>query len=482
MVELDKDFETTMGHLSRKTKDLEVPIMIIIEGALASGKSRLANALYMTLDAKYTDFVATHPPMEIDKRYPFLYPFWKTLPKNGDINIHFRSWYAHLIDYEAQNIQDNIRVEYKYIRDDIYNFEKTLIDRGYEIIKFYVHADDDVKKEHMKVLEENPASQWKAEEFQERMDNVNYEKEMEIFLENPTPSPWTVLDFKDEESAVESLFETIFERLEARIEKEEDKKKPKTDGEFTKDYKPTLFKFDFDKESLDKDDYKDKLEPLQNRMREIQYKLYEKKMPLLLVYEGMDAAGKGGNIKRTRALLDPTGYSINAISAPTDIELAHHYLWRFYIDVPRSGHISFFDRSWYGRVLVERVEGFATNKEWKEAYQEINHFEKSLVHSGAIIIKIFLSLDKDEQLERFEDREQDPDKEWKLTDEDWRNREKWDMYVQASEEMIFNTNTSEAPWYVIPGNNKRYARVEALKRIIEFCERRLEEEEKRIKK
>lgn len=481
MIDLDKDFEMKMGHLSRRTHELEIPVMIIIEGALASGKSRLANALYMTLDAKYTDFFATHPPMEIDKRYPFLYPFWKALPKNGDINIHFRSWYAHLIDYEAQNIKDNIRVDYKYIRDDIYNFEKTLIDRGYEIIKFYVHADDEVKKEHLKALEENPASQWKAEEFQERMDNVNYEKEMEIFLENPTPSPWTILDFKDEQSSVESLFETIFDRLERRIEHREKKKKPNVDGEFIENYKPTLFNFDFDKESLDKDDYKAQLEPLQQRMREIQFKLYEKKMPLLLVYEGMDAAGKGGNIKRTRMFLDPTGYTINAVSAPTEIELAHHYLWRFYIDVPRSGHISFFDRSWYGRVLVERIEGFATNKEWKEAFQEINNFEKSLVHSGAIIIKIFLSLDKDEQLERFEDREKDPDKEWKLTDEDWRNRDKWDQYIQASEEMIFNTNTSEAPWYVIPGNNKRYARVEALKRIVEFCERRLEEQDKHKK-
>lgn len=237
-----------------------------------------------------------------------------------------------------------------------------------------------------------------------------------------------------------------------------------------------MFTFDFEKESLEKDEYDEQLERYQQRMREVQFKLYEKKMPLLLVYEGMDAAGKGGNIKRTRVNLDPTGYTINATSAPTDIELAHHYLWRFYTNVPRSGHISFFDRSWYGRVLVERIEGFATRKEWKEAYQEINHFEKSLVHSGAIIVKIFLSLDKDEQLARFEAREDDADKNWKLTDEDWRNRDKWDKYIQASEEMIFNTNTSEAPWYVIPGNDKRYARVEALRRIVEFCERRLNED------
>ena len=189
----------------------------------------------------------------------------------------------------------------------------------------------------------------------------------------------------------------------------------------------------------------------------------------------MDAAGKGGNIKHTRALLDPTGYTNNAIGAPSDIELSHHYLWRFANRIPRTGHIGFFDRSWYGRVLVERVEGFATMREWQQAYQEINDFEKSLSNAGAIIIKFFLSLDKEEQLERFRDRENTPEKAWKITEEDWRNRDKWDLYLEASEDMINYTSTIIAPWCIISANNKRYARITALETIIKMCESRLKE-------
>lgn len=179
-------------------------------------------------------------------------------------------------------------------------------------------------------------------------------------------------------------------------------------------------------------------------MREIQFALYDRKIPLILVFEGMDAAGKGGNIKRIREKLDPTGYRVNGISAPTDVELKHHYLWRFAKEMPRTGHIELFDRSWYGRVLVERVEGFATADEWQRAYDEINAFEKMWTDEGAIILKFFLTLDKEEQLKRFKDRQENVNKQWKITDEDWRNREKWDLYVESSHDMVEKTNTSYA--------------------------------------
>lgn len=231
--------------------------------------------------------------------------------------------------------------------------------------------------------------------------------------------------------------------------------------------------FEDTSDDMSKAEYKELLPKLQARIRELQYALYERKIPLMLVYEGMDAAGKGGNIKRVRESLDPTGYEVNAISAPTETELSYHYLWRFATDVPRSGHIEIFDRSWYGRVLVERVEGFATNKEWQRAYDEINKFEKALTIEGAIVIKFFLVLDKDEQLKRFEERQVTPEKQWKITDEDWRNREKWDLYLEASKDMIDNTTTEHAPWVIIPANNKRAARIKALKTIISVCEERL---------
>lgn len=474
MIEVEKDLEYALGKVTRKAHDLGIPVMIVIEGPPASGKSRLSNALYMALDAKYTDFVAARPPRDIDLRYSFMHRYWNYLPKKGDINIHFRSWYAQYIEFKENNIRDNIKVGFEKIENDMENFEKTLVQNGYEILKFYINTDKEVREQHIAKIRKNPILQWKAEEFQERLDHFDYEGEMERLMAQESVRPWTKIDFDDKKHAVQKTFKTIIKTLEKRIKKEKGKKKKKVSGKFSEDFETALFHFDFKNERIKKKEYKEILPELQYRMREIQFQLYKEKIPLILVYEGMDAAGKGGNIKRTRSALDPTGYTNNAIGAPTSIELAHHYLWRFASKIPRSGHIGFFDRSWYGRVLVERIEGFCAKKEWRQAYEEINDFERSLYHSGAIIIKFFISLDKDEQLTRFFDRLDTPEKEWKLTDEDWRNREKWDLYLEASEDMINKTNTDYAPWKIIPGNDKRYARVTALKTIIEICESKLE--------
>lgn len=479
MISIDKALEFELGEVTRETHDLDIPVMIIIEGAPASGKSRLSNALYMSLDAKYTNFVATRPPRESDLRYPFMHRYWYYLPKNGNINIHFRSWYSQLIEFKDYNIKHNIRTDFKQIEDDMRNFEKTLKNNGYEILKFYINTDKEVRERHIQKLQDNPVLKWKAEEFQSHLQHHEYDEEMEYFLQDETVSPWIKITFHNKEEAANTLYSTIINQLKKRIKKEQSKS-PLIDGKFSDNFETDLFTYDFDKESIKKNQYKALLPELQSKMREIQFQLYREKIPLVLVYEGMDAAGKGGNIKRTRALLDPTGYKNNAIGAPTDIELAHHYLWRFAKRTPRSGHIGFFDRSWYGRVLVERVEGFAKQHEWQQAYEEINDFEKSLHNSGAVIIKLFLSLDKDEQLQRFKNREDTPEKQWKITSEDWRNREKWDLYLEASGDMVRKTNTDYAPWVIIPANDKRYARITALKTIIEICQERLDEVKKGV--
>ena len=205
-------------------------------------------------------------------------------------------------------------------------------------------------------------------------------------------------------------------------------------------------------------------------MREIQFALYDRKIPLILVFEGMDAAGKGGNIKRIREKLDPTGYRVNGISAPTDVELKHHYLWRFAKEMPRTGHIELFDRSWYGRVLVERVEGFATADEWQRAYDEINAFEKMWTDEGAIILKFFLTLDKEEQLKRFKDRQENVNKQWKITDEDWRNRENgiytWNQVTIWLRKQIHPMHHGLWSLLII-----KTSRIEILKYIIRNCEK-----------
>jgi polyphosphate kinase 2 (PPK2 family) len=210
---------------------------------------------------------------------------------------------------------------------------------------------------------------------------------------------------------------------------------------------------------LSREEYKERLDAGQDKLRLLEHEIYMARIPVVIVYEGWDAAGKGGNIRRLTREMDPRGYEVIPVAAPNDIERAHHYLWRFWTALPKAGHITIFDRSWYGRVLVERVEGFCSRKEWQRSYSEINAFERHLANFGTVILKFWLHIDQDEQLRRFKARENTPYKQWKITDEDWRNREKWPAYEQAVEEMLQRTSTPQAPWTVVPSTCKQYARV-----------------------
>lgn len=231
-------------------------------------------------------------------------------------------------------------------------------------------------------------------------------------------------------------------------------------------------------QNLSKQQYRESLIRYQLQLRELAYRLYEQKQLLIVVYEGWDAAGKGGNIKRLTERLDPRGYEVFSIAAPKGDDATHHYLWRFWrrLKPPDEKQILIFDRSWYGRVLVERVEGFCTTSEWKRAFREINEFERQLVDFGHIVVKFWVHISKDEQLRRFQERENTPHKQWKLTDEDWRNREKWDRYARAVNDMLLKTSTISAPWTVIEGNSKWYARVKAVRTLVDTLSRELDYE------
>ena len=224
---------------------------------------------------------------------------------------------------------------------------------------------------------------------------------------------------------------------------------------------------------LKPEEYREKRKKLQKKLAKLQNQLYQKKIPVILAFEGWDAAGKGGAIKRLTEAMDPRGYQVVPISSPNDVEKAHHYLWRFYEHFPKTGHMAIFDRTWYGRVLVERVEHFATKKEWQRAYNEINEMEAHLVEEGAVVLKFWIHIDKDEQKKRFEARQDTPEKQWKITDEDWRNREKWEAYEQAVDEMLQKTSTANAPWHIIESVDKRYARIKAMEIVIDAIERAL---------
>ncbi len=219
--------------------------------------------------------------------------------------------------------------------------------------------------------------------------------------------------------------------------------------------------------SLDKETYQENLIKYQVALHTLGYQVYVQERPVVMVFEGWDAGGKGGAIKRVTEKLDPRGYVVYSIAAPKGDDAIRHYMYRFWRRLPESGQIAIFDRSWYGRVMVERIEGFCTESDWKRAYREINQFERQLVDFGTILFKFWLQISKAEQLARFESRSNDPLRRWKLTEEDWRNREKWSVYAQAVDEMLRKTSTVTAPWTIVEGDDKYYARVKVLKTLVD---------------
>ena len=234
-----------------------------------------------------------------------------------------------------------------------------------------------------------------------------------------------------------------------------------------------LAKVDLTKSYTEKE-YHKKKKKLQKKIRKLHGELYRRQIPVIIGFEGWDAGGKGGAIKRLTEKMDPRGFTVNTTAAPNDYEKAHHYLWRFWKNVPKKGHVAVYDRTWYGRVMVERIEGFCTKKEWQRAFKEINDMEAQFVQSGAIVLKFWMQIDKEEQRKRFEERQKNPKKQWKITEEDWRNRDKWDAYEEAVNEMLIRTSTPEAPWVIVEGNCKYYARIKVLEAVIEAIEKRLE--------
>jgi polyphosphate kinase 2 (PPK2 family) len=268
-----------------------------------------------------------------------------------------------------------------------------------------------------------------------------------------------------------AVFETIIDEAGRQLKKREDAKKAPA-IQLAPVSKSILDTADLSK-ALTRAQYDNQRKIYQQRLWELEHEVYLRRLSVVMVYEGWDAAGKGGNIKRLVRRMDPRGYEVIPIAAPNDVELAHHYLWRFWEKMPKAGHFAIFDRSWYGRVLVERIEGYAQENEWKRAYQEINEMEEVMANYGTLIFKFWVDVDPGEQLKRFQDREKTPAKKWKITEEDWRNREKWDRYREAVDEMLYRTHTSYAPWTIVESNNKLYARIKAMKTVVKALEKHL---------
>jgi polyphosphate:AMP phosphotransferase len=467
-----------LGNLQRVAKSLSIPTIILFEGWSASGKGTLINELILPLDPRGFTVYSDKKPTEEDAFYPFLRRFWRRTPTRGRIAIFDRSWNRRVITDRINKVLKGRRLLQAF--EDIRSFERQLTDEGTLIVKFFLHISKEEQKRRFNALRANRSTAWRVTKDdlrqQARYDEYLAATENMLTETDADFAPWTVVEAHDRRFATLKIFATVIDALERAVAAMAQKSgTTATSSQLASSFKTTaLDKVDLSL-SLNEETYDARIGKAQDAIRELEYKIYLRRIPVVIVYEGWDAAGKGGNIRRLTKNLDPRGYGVVPIAAPNDLEKAHHYLWRFWAQMPKAGHITIFDRSWYGRVLVERVEGFCSEAQWRRAYREINGMEQHLGHFGTVILKFWLHIDPDEQLRRFKERENLSHKQWKLTDEDWRNREKLPQYKEAVEEMLHRTTTPDAPWIVVESNCKRYARVKVLEAVCDAIRQRLNE-------
>ncbi len=476
-----EDLEARLSRLQREARSLGLPIIVVFEGWGGAGKGTQINNLILPLDPRGFTVFTTPAPTAEEARRPFLWRPWCNTPAKGRMAIFDRGWYPPVLDVRSTG--DGQEAQLAEAFDDIEAFERQLAAAGTLIIKFFLHISQSEQKRRFAKLEKNPSTRWRVSDT-DLGQNRHYQKHLAAVEEMLARTDrefarWTLVEAQDERFAAVKIFATMAAAIEERVAGERQRLAAAAvadpggeDGPRAAGDTGILAALDLSL-SLGEKEYRRRLKAGQRRLRELEHEIYMRRLPAIIVYEGCDAAGKGGNIKRLTKELDPRGYEVIPVAAPNDIEKAHHYLWRFWMALPKTGHLAIFDRSWYGRVLVERVEGFCSRNEWQRAFAEINEFERHLANFGAIIVKFWLQIDPDEQLRRFEERQRDPDKQWKITDEDWRNREKWEQYEAAVEEMLFRTSTVKAPWTVIESNCKRHARVKCLETTIAAIEAKL---------
>ena len=461
-----------LGELHRKLHERKIPAIIVFEGWDAAGRGTLINELILRLDPRGFKVFANNTCHADATAHPFLWQFWNTIPAAGKVMIYDKSWYDRVLSERIDGL--SVPEKLAAIYDEIVSFERQLSDSGCILIKFFLHITRKEQKKRMEKLEQDPSTRWRVGEVEWRRHR-KYDEYVDVIEETLSRtdrdySPWIPVAAMDRRFAAVKICETIAQSFEQQLARLEQQPILKPSTELTENRQEISASI-LDRVTMLKewkpDDYEKAMDRFGKKLHEMHYEAYKKKIPVLILFEGWDAAGKGGAIKRLVQHLDPRGYEVVPVAAPNDTEKSHHYLWRFWQAVPAAGRISIFDRTWYGRVLVERVEGFCQETEWRRAYREINEFEQQLTNYGAVVVKFWLHIDKDEQLRRFREREDTPEKRWKITDEDWRNREKWDAYKVAVDEMLFRTSTRKAPWTVVAANSKEYARWLVLKTVTE---------------
>ena len=457
-----------------KLKDRKLPVLVLIEGWGAAGKGSAIGQIIKNIDPRFFKvFTMPAAPTEEEARKPFLYRFFEKIPEAGKFTLLDSGWMNQIMEEKLSGALDD--KTYAQRVDSVKRFERTLTDNGYLVLKFFFHISKKEQASRIQRLQADKDTAWRVSKG-DLWQNHHYDDCMEAFDryldDTNTPSaPGYVIDSKSKKFAELQVLETMCMGIDTALHNES-LAVPLLQNVFPLIKMPKLKDVPLDK-TISEEEYKLQLRLLQEKLGHLHNRLYRKRVPVVIVYEGWDAAGKGGNIKRLTGALDPRGFEVHPIASPEPKEKARHYLWRFWTRLPKDGHIAIFDRSWYGRVMVERLEGFCSENDWQRAYYEMNEFEQELHNWGAVILKFWVQIDKDTQLARFTDRQNTPSKQWKITDEDWRNREKWDLYEQAVDEMLQKTSTTYAPWHILESVDKKYARIKALQTVIDALEKAL---------
>jgi polyphosphate:AMP phosphotransferase len=448
------------------------PVVIVIGGVDGAGKGETVNILNEWMDPRH---IVTHAFGEMsdeERERPRMWRYWRALPPKGRIGILFGAWHTEPIVSRVSGTSNDDQLE--LAMEEIVHFERMLADEGALILKFWFHLSKKAQKKRLRALQADPKTRWRVTDTDwERFKLYDrFRKVSEHALRETSTgfAPWTVVEGTDPNYRYLTVGRTLLEALKKRLAGSKPAvSRPAALPESPLDGRNVLSSLDYD-QRMDRKEYNRKLEKYQGELNLLtRHKRFRQKS-IIIVFEGADAAGKGGSIRRITGALDARHYQVTPVAAPTEDERAQPYLWRFWRSLPRRGRVTIFDRSWYGRVLVERVEKFCSEEDWMRAYHEINDFEEQMVEAGGIVTKFWLTITKEEQLRRFREREKTPFKTFKITAEDWRNRKKWNDYEHAVCDMVERTSNATAPWVLVPANDKYSARIHILKTLCERIE------------
>lgn len=451
------------------------PVVVLISGQDGAGKGETINVLYEWMDPRFLSTLAFSEPSDEECERPPMWRYWRSLPPKGRIGIFAGSWYSDPI---RERIQGEISLKELDARaQQINRFEEMLVNEGALVLKFWFHLTKDGQRERLKALESDPRTAWRVTQWNwDRLKTYDQLQDVAghlLRITNTAAAPWVVVEGSDDRYRSLTVGQVLLNALKRRLASPE---RPQVAVapmvRVAVDSRTVLSELDLT-QALSEKDYKDELAKWQGKLSELVRDERFKTRSLVCAFEGADAAGKGGAIRRIAAAMDARQYQVTPVAAPTEEERAQPHLWRFWRQLPRHGHVVIFDRTWYGRVLVERVEGFCTENDWLRGYTEINDFEHEMIDAGVIVVKFWLQISQEEQLRRFQEREKIDFKRFKITQEDWRNREKWDDYQTAICDMVERTSTGNAPWTLVEANDKNFARVKILRTLCERLEAEL---------